>query len=123
MLETLFKIFIGFSYIIENNVNSFFKKNAKNHLEVILKYRVFILKVISNSPSNIKIISSFFCQEKPNSSNRCNFAKEILGIEFEHEFFTFNSPSLIIYIHLCRFINDKKGFVLGNDGVLLQYLG
>ena len=31
--------------------------------------------------------------------------------------------SILIYLHLRRFINDKKGFVLGNDGVLLQYLG
>jgi photosystem II stability/assembly factor-like uncharacterized protein len=23
----------------------------------------------------------------------------------------------------CRFLDDRKGFVLGNDGVLLRYLG
>lgn len=29
----------------------------------------------------------------------------------------------IFILSYCRFIDDKKGFVLGNDGVLLRYLG
>lgn len=46
-----------------------------------------------------------------------------------HELLELVNAILKVHVKCCkwstchRFIDDKKGFVLGNDGVLLRYLG
>lgn len=76
----------------------------------------FIYYWLSESLGN-NIIFSWVC--------RFNSPLLIIATAFLYFSHCLSERKMTVYLHFvfCRFINEKQGFVLGNDGVLLKYLG